>query len=203
MSHLEDISLQVVEFYASLDKDLATFQKQANYGCITGCSKCCTSPNIEATILELLPYAFYVYKNNQAETIYDSLLSNDSPICSLYKPLQIEVQKGGCSDYAYRALICRLFGSSFTRDKNGESILLACKDIKSTFPDLQVTVNKEAHDGLQVPLATNYYNNLSDIDYNLSKQQYPINEAMRLALEMVLNHFHYSDPSNEDRKNAS
>ncbi|WP_299255418.1 YkgJ family cysteine cluster protein [uncultured Cytophaga sp.] len=203
MSHLEDISLQVVQFYLSLDSDLASFQKQANYGCITGCSKCCTSPNIEATILEMLPYAFHLYKDNQAETIYDSLLSNKSPICSLYKTLQTETQKGGCSDYAYRALVCRLFGSSFTRDKSGESTLLACKDIKSTFPTLQVDVNKQAHDGLQVPLATNYYNQLSDIDYNLSKQQYPINEAMRLAIEMVLNHFHYSDPSSEDHKNAS
>ena len=203
MSHLEDISLQVIQFYASLDSDLASFHKQANYGCVAGCSKCCTSPNIESTVLELLPYAFHLYKNNQAETIYDSLISNVSPICSLYKPIKTDVQKGGCSDYAYRALVCRLFGSSFTRDKNGESVLLACKDIKMTYPSLQSDINEQAHDGLQVPLATNYYNTLSEIDYNLSKQQYPINEAMRLALEMVLNHFHYNDPSSEDHKNAS
>jgi len=203
MAHLEDISLKVEQFYTALDQDLNAFQTQAKYGCTTGCSKCCTSPNIEATILELLPYAFHLYKNNTAETVYDSLLLNTSPICNLYQPLQTPTQKGGCSDYAHRALICRLFGSSFTRNKIGESTLLACTTIKDAYPDLSESVNKKAQEGLNVPLATNYYNQLTDIDYNLSKQQYPINEAMRLAIEMVLNHYHYSEPLGEEIKSAS
>lgn len=203
MSHLEEISIQVEKFYIALDKDLAAFQSLANYSCIAGCSKCCNSPNIETSILELLPYAFYLYKNNTAEFIYDSLLINKSSICNLYRPLQSEVQKGGCSDYPHRALICRLFGFSFTRDKMGMSTLLACKDIKATYPKVYDAVNTQAEEGVSVPLATNYYNQLSDIDYNLSQKQYPINEAMRLAIEMVLNHFHYSEPFDEHVKNAS
>lgn len=203
MSHLEDISLKVEQFYTALDKDLNAFQTQAKYSCIAGCSKCCTSPNIEASILELLPYAFYLYKNNSAEIIYDRLLLNTSPICNLYQPLKTIAQKGGCSDYQHRALICRLFGFSFTRNKTGESTLLTCTTIKDTYPDISKLLNTKAQEGLAVPLATNYYNQLTDIDYNLSKQQYPINEAMRLAIEMVLNHYHYSAPLNEDIKTAS
>lgn len=107
MSYLEHVSLQVDHLHTSLDKDLAAFQAQENYGCISECSKCCTSPNIEATILELLPYAFHLYKNNKAEIIYDSLLANLSPICNLYKPIYTDLQKGACSDYQHRALICR------------------------------------------------------------------------------------------------
>jgi len=203
MSYLEEISIQVEKFYTALDKDLASFQTQANYSCIAGCSKCCSSPNVEASILELLPYAFYLYKNNTAENAYDSLLLNISPVCSLYKPVQTVLQKGGCSDYQHRAVICRLFGFSFTRDKVGKSTLLVCKDIKATYPDVYNAVNTQAEEGLHVPLATNYYNQLSAIDYPLSQKQYPINEAMRLAIEMVLNHFHYSEPFDEDVKNAS
>jgi len=200
MSYLEEISIQVEKFYTALDKDLASFQTQANYSCITGCSKCCSSPNIEASILELLPYAFYLYKNNTAENVYDRLLLNISPVCSLYKPVQTLLQKGGCSDYQHRAVICRLFGFSFTRDKVGKSTLLACKDIKAAYPDVYNAVNTQAD---PVPLTTNYYNQLSAIDYPLSQKQYPINEAMRLAIEMVLSHFHYSEPFGEDVKNAS
>jgi uncharacterized protein len=203
MIHLERISLQVEQFYTTLDKDLSTFQDQSKYACIAGCSKCCTSPNVETSILELLPYAFHLYKNNTAEIIYDRLLLNTSAICNLYQPLNTVIQKGGCSDYIHRALICRLFGFSFTRDKTGQSTLLACKDIKSTYPTIYDTVNKQAKEGAIVPLATNYYNQLSDIDYNLSQQQYPINVAMRLAIEMVLNHYHYSEPVGEEVKNAS
>lgn len=203
MSHLEDISLQVIQFYASLDSELASFHKQANYGCVAGCSKCCTSPNIETSILELLPYAFHLYKNNTAEIVYDQLLLNTASICNLYQPLKTVVQKGGCSEYRYRALICRLFGFSFTRNKSGESTLLTCKDIKSTYPIIYESLNKQAKEGSEVPLATNYYNQLTDIDYNLSKQQYPINVAMRLAIEMVLNHYHYSEPLGEDFRSAS
>ncbi|WP_018342650.1 YkgJ family cysteine cluster protein [Cytophaga aurantiaca] len=203
MSHLEDISLKVEQFYTALDKDLTTFQTQAKYSCIAGCSKCCTSPNIEASILELLPYAFYLYKNNSAEIVYDRLLLNNSPICNLYQPLQTTKQKGGCSSYTHRALICRLFGFSFTRNKTGESTLLTCTTIKDTYPKISESLNIQAKKGLSVPLATNYYNQLTDIDYNLSKQQFPINEAMRLAIEMILNHYHYSEPFGEDIKNAS
>lgn len=203
MSHLEDISLQVEKFYTALDAELAAFQSQANYSCIAGCSKCCSSPNVETSILELLPYAFHLYKNNTAEHVYDSLLLNKSPICNLYKPLQTALQKGGCSDYQHRALICRLFGFSFTRNKEGKSTLLACKDIKAMYPEVNDAVNAQADEGFVVPLATNYYNQLSDIDYSLSQKQYPINEAMRLAIEMVLNHFHYSEPFDDGIQSAS
>lgn len=203
MSHLEDISLKVEQFYTALDKDLNAFQHEVKYSCISGCSKCCTSPNIEASILELLPYAFHLYKNNTAEIVYDRLLLNTSPICNLYQPLQATLKKGACADYNHRALICRLFGFSFTRNKIGEPELLTCTTIKDAYPDIYESINKKAQEGLAVPLATNYYNQLTDIDYNLSKERFSINEAMRLAIEMVLNHYHYSEPLGEDIKSAS
>lgn len=204
MSYLEDKVVQVEAFYAALDEDLAQFQAKAKYGCISGCSKCCHSPNIEATILELLPLAFNLYKENTAEKVYDKLLAhNADALCALYEPVLTGTRKGACSEYSYRALVCRLFGSSFTRDKIGLPVLLTCKDIKAEYPVAHEEITLSAQAGLMVPVANNYYNQLTDIDYHLTMRQYPINEAMRLAIEMVLNHFHYSEPESEDYKNVS
>jgi hypothetical protein len=52
-------------------------------------------------------------------------------------------------------------------------------------------------------MANVYYTRLTEIDYHLSLKQYPINEAMRLAIELVLNHFHFTTPSAEVIKSAS
>ncbi|MBC7450821.1 MAG: YkgJ family cysteine cluster protein [Cytophagales bacterium] len=203
MSSLVDKVIQVEAFYTALDKDLAAFQTKAKYSCISGCSKCCQSPTVEATILEMLPLAFHLYKENKAELSYDNLLDNTSSLCALYMPLKTVIQKGGCSEYPYRALICRLFGNSFTRDKIGEPSLLTCKDLKAEYPKEMDAIRLEAKEGMQVPLATNYFQKLTEIDYQLTLKQYPINEAMKLAIEMVLNHFHYSEPMDENHRNAS
>jgi Fe-S-cluster containining protein len=204
MSYLEDKVLQVEAFYAKLDQDLADFQTVAKYGCISGCSKCCHAPHIEATILELLPLAFYLYKENTAEKIYDKLeQGTSSSLCALYEPILTGSRKGACSEYPYRALVCRLFGFSFTRDKTGKPNLLTCKDIKTEHTEAHEVITTKAQDGLEVPMASNYYTLLTDIDYHLSLKSYPINEAMRLAIEMVLNHFHYCEPARENYKNVS
>lgn len=195
MTFLEEKVSQVEAFYAKLDVDLAFFQKQAKYSCLRGCSKCCHSPNIEASILEMLPLAFFLFKENLANTFYDKLLSNTSDsLCVLYEPILTASRKGACSEYPYRALVCRLFGFSFTRDKIGEPLILACKDIKAEHHEAIEQIGKHAKQGLKVPMANNYHTQLSDIDYNLSMNQYPINEATRLAIEMTMNHFHYSEP---------
>ncbi len=191
MSFLEERIKQVEEFYASLDQDLADFQAQAGYSCISGCSKCCKSPTIEATVLEMLPLASYLYKSKRAEQLYDKLIeSSSSPLCVLYEPTQLI---GGCTEYPYRALVCRLFGFSFTRDKTGQPVLLTCKDIKSEHAEAHEGVTQKAQNGMKVPIANIYYNTLTDIDYSLSQKSYPINEAMRLAIEMIFNHFQYTD----------
>ena len=203
MSYIEDKVTQVEAFYTSLDKELAQFQTKAKYTCISGCNKCCHSPNVETTILELLPFAFHLYKENKAEEMYDRLLNNTNPTCILFDPTNTITQKGGCSKYSYRALICRLFGFSFTRDKIGLPVLLACKEIKTQHAEAFENIEFKAQQGMDVPLISNYYNQLTNIDYNLTQKQYPINEALKLAIEMVLNHFHYSEPINEEQRNAS
>ena len=203
MTNLETTVHQVEALYASLTADLTVFQQQANYSCISGCSKCCQSPHIEATILELLPYAFHVYLNNCAEELYDKLAETNTPLCILYEPIKAMVRKGAFADYAFRPLVCRLFGYSFAKDKLGQPDLITCKEIKNHFPKEVKNIAEQAKNHLELPMANVYYTRLTEIDYHLSLKQYPINEAMRLAIELVLNHFHFTTPSAEVIKSAS
>ena len=203
LSSIEEKVIQVEAFYSALDKELSAFRQTAGYGCVSGCSRCCQAPSVEATILEFLPLAFHLYKENTAVGMYDALSKNTSSLCALYEPVFAASRKGACSDYTYRALICRLFGFSFTRDKTGQPVLLTCNEIKTEHAAAHEVVSAKASEGAHVPLATAYFNQLTDIDYSLTRRQYPINEAMRLAIELVLTHFHYSEPLGEEQKTAS
>jgi Fe-S-cluster containining protein len=200
---LEEKIIQVENFYAELDKDLAAFQSKTNLSCLAGCSACCHAPTIEATVLELLPLAFHLYKENKAEDFYDALLNNKSSLCMLYKPVHAVLRKGACADYPYRALVCRLFGFSFNRDKTGKPVMLVCKNIKENQPEAYETVSKEAQEGRNVPMAGDYYMKLTNIDFYLTQHSYPMNEAMRRALEMVMNHFHYTEVVGVEEKKVS
>ncbi|HSZ25709.1 MAG TPA: YkgJ family cysteine cluster protein [Cytophagaceae bacterium] len=201
---LEEKIIQVESFYTDLDKDLATFQSQSNLSCLSGCSACCHSPEIEATVLELLPLALHLYKENQAEEFYKSLLTNESSsLCLLYKPILANLRKGACTEYQYRPMVCRLFGFSFIRDKESKPIMLTCKTIKSNQQKEYQEISNQAEQGLAVPFAGDYFMKLTNIDFYLTQHQYPINEAMRYALEMLLNHFHYTETLVIDKKQVS
>ncbi len=200
---LEEKISQVEDFYALLDKDLSMFQQQSTLSCLSGCSACCRSPHVEATVLEMLPLAFHLYKENKAEDFYTTLLTATSSLCALYTPVQLLPGKGACASYPYRALVCRLFGSSFTRDKEGKSTMLICKSIKEDQPETYQKIEQEAKEENEFPMVVNYHTQLSAIDYYYSQEQHPINEAMRRALEIVLNHFHYRETLAVDEKKVS
>ncbi len=44
--------------------------------------------DIEATILEFLPFAFYLNKEGKAEEWYEKLKISDSSICLILNPIQ-------------------------------------------------------------------------------------------------------------------
>lgn len=202
MSYLEDLITKVELFYKELDHDLLTYQNEAKYQCLTGCSRCCHSPNIEATVLELLPLAFHLYKENLANHFYEQLDQHLSPLCVLFEPINAIVRKGACAQYEFRPMVCRLFAFSFTRNKFGKPTLLTCKEIKTNYVDACNFVSERVNQGMEVPMATNYYTSLSAIDHHLTRTSYPINEAMRLAIELVMNHFHFSEPLTVEQKIA-
>ena len=140
---------------------------------------CCLKPNIEATVLEFLPAAYVLFKTGRAEEIlqrFDTMQEN--PVCVFCNPF---LAAGGCSIYEHRGLICRLFGFGIKLDKNNRQQLTSCKTIKSTISGEELAKHIS-----KAPVNSAYYLRLFGIDPKLAVTYYPINEAIRKAVELVL-----------------
>lgn len=192
MMSIESRVKLVEQLFQRLEVEITEFQTQTKLGCIAGCGKCCSTPDIDASPLEFLPYAFHLFVNGKAEQVLNELNTKETPTCHLYNAFSLlEPEKGSCSNYQYRGLVCRLFGFGASSDKYGQLRLATCKIIKegqqANFDTATVAINN----GLYVPVFTDYYMNLSQIDFKLGNVIVPINKAMQLAIEEVLQYYAY------------
>jgi uncharacterized protein len=182
----------VEELFNKLEKEIASFQSQTNLQCLSGCGKCCTKPDIDASPLEFFPWAFHLYLNGEAESMLATLNSKTITNCHLYLPLTlIDRNNGSCSNYKYRGLICRLFGYAASRDKYGELRLATCKIIKENQEENYNNTEEAIDKGLYVPIFTDYYMNLTQVDFRLGTTILPINQALKLAIEEILHYYAY------------
>lgn len=178
--------------FHNLDIEIAEFQEKTHLSCIAGCGKCCSTPEIDASPVEFLPWAFHVFLNGKAEETLSELEQNTTATCFLYRPKSLaEFTMGNCSNYQYRGLICRLFGFGATTDKYGKLRIATCNIIKekqtSNFESATIAINAN----LSVPIFTEYYMQLSQIDFKLGNIFLPVNKAMKAALEEVLQYYAY------------
>ena len=70
---LEQLVKATEHLFNQLDLEIATFQEQSTLHCKFGCGKCCFKPDIEATILEFLPFAQHLYNDGKANEWYENL----------------------------------------------------------------------------------------------------------------------------------
>jgi uncharacterized protein len=180
----------VEEVFKALDENISRFQSWSTLHCKMGCGKCCFKSDIEATVLEFLPFAHYLYLNDLAFKWLDDLKTHSSPVCMILNPTQAGV--GLCSQYPYRGLICRLFGYSARTNKYGVKELVTCQLIKSeqsaAYAQAQQRIENNAED---IPVMNQYYMQLHAIDQDLAYNFYPINEAIKRAIEAVLHYYAY------------
>ena len=181
----------VEKIFAALDQEMNALRKSSGLHCISGCGKCCFKADIEATPLEFLPFAMHLLNTKQIDQTYKALLENDLPICAIFKPVPGSSDKGACSEYAYRGLICRLFGYSATRDKNGNARLITCKLMKEGQSETIAKIQNGIEEGIPAPMMSDYYFRLRSIDTELGTRMMPINKAMRQAIEVVMSHYAY------------
>ena len=190
-------SLKVKEVFVELNVEIQHYISQSQLTCFSGCGRCCANPRVSASVLEFLPLAFDLYQSNKAEETL-SLLSDGTgeSYCILLNKLSIESDAGHCSDYQNRGLICRLFASSARRNKNGEKELLICKKIKEGKKEQFETTSEAIKKNLDVPVGSDYYTRLYHIDFNLTNEHYPINTAIKKALEAVMRYYYYIEEGN-------
>jgi uncharacterized protein len=182
----------VEELYENLEREIKTFKSETQLDCRSGCGKCCSKPDIDASPLEFLPWAFHLFLNGTAEAVLAELNNSFITTCHIYRPLALlEQNNGSCSNYRYRGLICRLFGFAANRDKYGQMRLATCTIIKeeqkNNFNAAELAIEK----GKPVPVFTDYYMQLTQIDYHLATILLPINEALKMAIEEVLQYYAY------------
>lgn len=178
------------QLFNQLEKESAQFQQVSGLGCISGCGKCCSYPHIEASPLEFLPWAFHLFLTGEAEHMLERLNNTSRSHCFLFQPLSLEGH-GHCGSYAFRGLICRLFGFGATRDKYGSLRLATCKIIREGQVEKYHSVSEAIAQGLYVPVFTDYYMQLNQIDYQMGSKIVPVNKALKLALEEVLQYYTY------------
>lgn len=177
----------VEKVFQELEKESVNFYSKSTLTCIENCHSCCTKADMQANPLEFLPLAYHLYQNQQAFAFLVKLEQiQNQQVCVLFNPFNTE---GSCSLYKYRGLVCRLFGSSANMDKNEYRTLITCKTIKNQksgeFKRTQQLINQD----LKVPLASRFYMKLYAIDLRLSATYYPVNEAIKNAIETILFHF--------------
>jgi len=182
----------VEELFGRLDREITAFKSETSLHCLTGCGKCCSKPDIDASPLEFLPWAFHLFLNGKAEETLLELDNSSISTCHIYRPFALlEEYNGSCSNYRYRGLICRLFGYAASRDKYGKLRLATCKIIKEDQLEKFNNTEEAISKGLYVPIFTDYYMQLSQIDYRLATTMLPINQALKIAIEEVLHYYAY------------
>lgn len=185
----------VERIYSNLDKEIAQFRSSTGLGCLPGCGECCKKPDIEATMVEFLPLAFHLFKTGRAEETLDLIERElDRKICVIFSPVAAGSSAGFCSEYAHRGMICRLFGYAAVRNKYGEPELATCRKIKSELPELFLRANEDIKKGLSIPVISQYYYRLYPVDMQMAGKMFPINEAIRIAIETVAMYFFYNAP---------
>ncbi|TDD97324.1 YkgJ family cysteine cluster protein [Flavobacterium cellulosilyticum] len=183
---------QVEELFDRLDFEISNFKSETKLHCLTGCGKCCSNPEIDASPLEFLPWALHLFLNGKAEETLLELNNTSITTCHIYRPLALlEEYNGSCSNYRYRGLICRLFGYAANRDKYGKLRLATCKIIKEDQSENFNNTEEAISKGLYVPIFTDYYMQLTQIDYHLASIILPINQALKMAIEEVLQYYAY------------
>lgn len=188
MDLLEKIKA-VEEVFNMLDKEIASFQSWSGLGCKMGCGKCCFKADIEATILEFLPFAQHLHAQDLAFEWMEKIKTSDETLCTILNP-----QLGGtgmCSQYKHRGLICRLFGFSARTNKYGKKELVTCQIIKDENSTPFTMAVQKIEEGAEVPVMNQHYMRLHAIDFDLTREFFPINEAIKRAIEVILQYHAY------------
>jgi uncharacterized protein len=190
MSYLYKTAKKVEKVFSELDTQIATFQNKTSLHCIAKCNLCCMKKDLETSVLEFLPLAIHLYKNNLYEQFLDQL-GQGHDYCICLSHLKIEGQLTGCTQYAYRGLICRLFGFSGLINKNGIKKIYTCKEIKTAQAEKYESAITRINTKLKIPMASDFQMKIDQIDPGMANDVNPINISIEKAIDKVA--YYYSN----------
>jgi uncharacterized protein len=183
--HSEVISL-IVSLYDRIDQETAQFQAETGLHCPPGCGKCCENPDIETTVLEMMPVALELWRTGEASAYLERLSTlNGSEHCLFYHPDPFVSGNGRCSIYPWRPTLCRLFAFATVKNKQGNPELAACIRQKQTIPEQVEGAKNAIASGMNAPNFGEIANEVANLDPSLGSDRFPINQALEKALKRV------------------
>jgi len=187
--NLENLLFRINAAYDEIDNSLKEFKNISGISCPPGCGNCCEYPRIEASILEFLPLAKFLWDTDKALKIYQQIEAHKTT-CIFYKNNIENPDKWRCSVYKYRGYICRMFGFMLIRDKNDKLKFNTCNTIRRDYTNNIELLELNNYPRRYLPVTPDTSYKFYNIAPELSYKKYPINQAIKFAIEKV---YYYRD----------
>lgn len=179
---------EIIHLYEELDRIIGRLKECGNMECPELCGRCCKTPamNVESSVIEALPLVINLLETGQVDFFYEMLDKfKDCDPCIFYTDEIREGNRGRCSVYRYRPLVCRLFGYSAVINKHGKIAPALCSTIKEAMPGCAARITSLIERGLPVPVFSEYTMRSSMLNPAIGFERYPVNMAVKKAIEFV------------------
>lgn len=157
--------------------------------CPPGCGACCLSPEVECSVTEWGPLVRELVREGRAEAVLAQLhaqLASGSSVCVFYAPEDGDPRRGRCQVYGLRPMICRLFGFSARRGRDGTPELVSCRVMREQDPAAVAAAAQAVREGAPAPVMGDLMGAVLTEAPGTDGRMLPINEALRVALERAL-----------------
>lgn len=183
--NIRELAFNLQKVYEDMSRTFSQFQVKSGLSCPSGCGQCCTTPEIEATVLEMIPLALKFLDEGQALTWLKILEKNTQQMCLLFEASD-DSGSGKCLTYHHRPALCRMFGAAGAYDKHHIVKLSLCKPLKEKHSAYNDFVKNE-----NIPVMSEWYTKVMSLDPNLAMTKFPINQALKQALDKILFYAQY------------
>ena len=107
--NIREFVFNLQKVYEEMSETFSDYQKSTGLSCLNSCGRCCLNPDVEASVLEMLPLALKIHDEGKTEEWFQKLENSTQEHCLLLVSTG-ETGQGYCSSYQERPSICRMFG---------------------------------------------------------------------------------------------
>lgn len=194
--NIREFSQDLLKLYTEMAEEFSTYQRSTGLNCLEGCGRCCLNPEIEASVLEMLPFALKIHDENKLEFWLSKLENADLSTCILYESHSPDKSLGRCSSYHERPSVCRMFGVSGYFNKHHELNLSVCKYIKNEQPELFEEIKNQANEK-NTPMIIHWSYKMTQLHPETIMEKMPVSQAIKKALEKVSLYAQYQEQSSD------
>ena len=179
------ISRRVFREYADIEKRIRKIMRSADVNCPEKCGSCCFSRNIETTTVELLPLAMHLLRNQRVDEIEEKLRDRkESDPCIFFQRHPGSDRDGLCTVYRFRPLVCRMFGFSARRAKDGLMEAQICRVVRERDPDGVRRLEELCREG-SVPDMATCFMRIAGLDPMRGFRLMPFDHSLKETIEYL------------------